>query len=827
MMNKKRLAALAMSAVMAAGTVSIPVNAADFSDGAAVQEEVAVQSVDVTEEDPDAVGAIEIEVVGWGDDMNTPSLTVKVNGEEETYTKGFEKQEIPATCTQKGGYKWYIEIYGEPFLSPLVETVDMLGHAYGEEYTREDPAATCTVDGTLKTFHKCTREGCGHEEEVGEVTIPAKGHTIDPNAETTKITYVVDETASTDDGKHPYNTELDSTGNVVLSEPTQPGAYIVRTEGLCTVCGEADTIEKLETLKAGVVKEKGIKIIATENIKDDVIYTEATFDNVAELPKAEDIELEECNKSASYTYVVYGTDGNIVNTVEVPVDAHHVFKPLTEKDYEPVDAKEDGYLTAKLNDKGELVVTNNTCLKDVKYNIKKTCSVCGNVVKEEKVAPKSTKHSLSKAVQTLQGTIQGYVNNKIVKDYDVLLDEIKAVDKNGKFVKVVNVTATCDKKGTADVEFYCQVCGEKAATVSGVEVTMEHHPATKTENRVEPTCQAEGSYDSISYCDRCGKELSKTHITLDKLAHTNESKETEVSIDFKGGTVYGDGKYKVGDKFDTVIGEEGVDKLPQLTAYVITNCTACHDNEKVLMDGEGKPAKAVDIKIVALTKETYDKYGSVIKAGNITVKATYTTAENETVTAETTVPYFSKTDLKIDDQAKNGLWKDEDGVYRYYINGDFAEDYAGIAEYGDGEFFVANGLLCKDANGLNLYDGTWYMLSGGQIQRNYTDLALYDGEWFYLTNGELDEEVNGLVNYDGGQFLVINGRLGREVNGLWQNFDGDWYYLANGQVQNQYTGVAQYDGAFFYVVNGVLDSDYNGTVEYDGETFKVVNGMLQ
>ena len=30
MMNKKRLAALAMSSVMDAGTVSIPVNAADF-----------------------------------------------------------------------------------------------------------------------------------------------------------------------------------------------------------------------------------------------------------------------------------------------------------------------------------------------------------------------------------------------------------------------------------------------------------------------------------------------------------------------------------------------------------------------------------------------------------------------------------------------------------------------------------------------------------------------------------------------------------------------------------------------------------------------------
>ena len=57
MMNKKRLAALAMSAVMAAGTVSIPVNAADFSDGTAVQEEVAVQSVDVTEDAADGVAS--------------------------------------------------------------------------------------------------------------------------------------------------------------------------------------------------------------------------------------------------------------------------------------------------------------------------------------------------------------------------------------------------------------------------------------------------------------------------------------------------------------------------------------------------------------------------------------------------------------------------------------------------------------------------------------------------------------------------------------------------------------------------------------------------
>ena len=37
MMNKKRLAALALSAVMATSTMSIPVYAGDFSDGATTE----------------------------------------------------------------------------------------------------------------------------------------------------------------------------------------------------------------------------------------------------------------------------------------------------------------------------------------------------------------------------------------------------------------------------------------------------------------------------------------------------------------------------------------------------------------------------------------------------------------------------------------------------------------------------------------------------------------------------------------------------------------------------------------------------------------------
>ena len=100
--------------------------------------------------------------------------------------------------------------------------------------------------------------------------------------------------------------------------------------------------------------------------------------------------------------------------------------------------------------------------------------------------------------------------------------KVNELGKDGKYAKVVNVTATCDKNGTADVELYCQVCGEKVTTISGVKVSMEHKYVTKSENKVEATCQSAGSYDSVTACERCGKEQSRKTITIQRLTHTNE-----------------------------------------------------------------------------------------------------------------------------------------------------------------------------------------------------------------------------------------------------------------------------------------------------------------
>ncbi len=47
-----------------------------------------------------------------------------------------------------------------------------------------------------------------------------------------------------------------------------------------------------------------------------------------------------------------------------------------------------------------------------------------------------------------------------------------------------------------------------------------HSPAAAVaENVVPATCTAEGSYDEVVYCLECGEEISRTHKTIDKIAH--------------------------------------------------------------------------------------------------------------------------------------------------------------------------------------------------------------------------------------------------------------------------------------------------------------------
>ena len=258
---------------------------------------------------------------------------------------------------------------------------------------------------------------------------------------------------------------------------------------------------------------------------------------------------------------------------------------------------------------------------------------------------------------------------------------------------------------------------------------------------------------------------------------------------------------KVGAEFTNEIGNDYTENGSLVTdgtvsAKVITNCAVCHNNEAVL-------EKDVTIEVKAVKNETTNVVtGKVTAPGSITLVATYK-EDDQTLTKEISLPYFSKAmDTTL---AYTGLHKDVDGVYRYYVDGDFAEDYSGIVDFDGNQYVVVNGVLCQDASGLNLVGD----------------------EWYFLTEGRIRTEVTQLVEYDGETFVFVDGRLAQEGNGLWIGEEGVWYFLSNGRVAKEHTGLAMYDNEWFYVVNGKLAVDYNGTVEYNGGTFKVVGGMVK
>ena len=81
------------------------------------------------------------------------------------------------------------------------------------------------------------------------------------------------------------------------------------------------------------------------------------------------------------------------------------------------------------------------------------------------------------------------------------------------------VEATCTKTGLTEGK-KCSVCGK--ILVAQTEVAMKAHtPAAAVQENVVPaTCTAKGSYESVVYCSVCSKELSRTKVDTDMIAHT-------------------------------------------------------------------------------------------------------------------------------------------------------------------------------------------------------------------------------------------------------------------------------------------------------------------
>lgn len=857
-LNKKKLAALAMSAVMAASTMPFPVMAEEFTSEAAVEDFADVPEQDA-EQSSDAYVVVPESIKFFYEGTGSMDVTYKRKNvatgaveEKEEKTTAVVEKETAATCTDPA-YVW-LKVTIDDVIYHSGKTDDKktafvkvengklsaaLGHDWdikdNEGYVDEYP--TCTEEGLAHYHAICKR--CNLDDPNHPVTLEKLGHKYGED----KVRYT-----------NLVNVEIKD-GKPQLIDILKDGTYTEVTYHVCVRCGQEEVI-KTENKTILAEKVTMSRVTAQEGLAATVDYIGWDPKYV---PENDKIELADCTKDGRYQITTYAKSAD--NEVFVPVSqrwvtvkAHHMIA----KTIEFKNAEDEKQCTVN---ETTLKVTNNSCWKTITYYEVDHCTaagcpndkcdtkqfLCHNT--DLKLVNRTEKTAKPEGEHIYNSDIEKIVKAEAAKtyaDYDMLV-QLAKTDKN--YVKVSDLTATCTKDGTAKVTLLCKICKHEGTTYTVNVKALGHDPQLPVEENVKKeTCQEMGQYDAVIYCGRCKEVLVRRTVKTPRHAHSNESyvsangvgvnddvTDATAYIKFIGNKVVDpkDGSYlsMVGKTLTSGnyagYGGEKTTNEFGIFAKAYTNCTECHDHEVELVTANNVTLKIVDVQ---KQKETGE-------AGSITIEASYTRtitngtagSKTEVITEQKQFPYFTTMESyqgRTEDIPLNGLYKDDNGVYRYYVNNEFAKDYSGIVEFNGEKFFVANGILASDANGLNEFGGKWYFLSNGQIQRTHTGLAEYNGEWFYIVNGRLDTAVNGLVPYNGGMFVFAEGRLCKQANGLWQDSDGTWYFLALGQVQTQHTGVAEYDGSFFYIRNGKLATDYNGTVEYDGAKFKVVAGQL-
>lgn len=874
-LNKKRLAALAMSAVMAASAVPFPVYAEELSAG----EDVVVSSEVVAEPTTEAV--VETPEVGKAaETIDETSITFYYNSDADygvefdwkdatgvvvrtekwtqadTGAKTVKKETVDATCTHGTQVVLKATINGKEWSDTVKEGTDLADHEYErkENVTRKP---TCTATGEAKITWVCK-----HCQKV-DPTRPEETVTLDKVAHnfTGETTYEVNTN---------WNTKLDDNGKPVLIDNTSNGYYY--TVQTCTVCGTVKT--KVE-LKATEFKYAYVDMDdkGTVNIKTNV--NTLINGNVAAVDKLQKdgktIELKDCEKDGAFVVKYYrniedkNNGENPVATETITVKAHHykthkafVFKSAEDKNKVEIkyDKKTDTY-----------TLTNKSCYETIEYKEVSLCDAFNckyeaYTLGKGEVTDYSLKgHAYEIATKELKPEgahqIDSEAKRKVeaaVKNGNVNFKELYEAIGNSKYVKVEAPENVCEKGGVVKVNYLCM--REENTVAETQEVTVLPGPHKEgvpaIENKVVATCEHGGSYDLVTRCVYCDKELSKTTEKTARLAHTNENavadkntaKDTTTTLEFVGDKLVDEnGYYLEKGNWTISVPAENTKKTFtvgktagfNITGNIYTNCKECNNHKVSVGDQSVKSLKVVEIQ----KEDSKGQNGYIVLEAVIGVPTEDKWENNpdnkwkEVKVTSAKIPYYSSMSAyegRVEDAVLNGLHKDEDGVYRYYVNGELQKDYTGMITDNGEKYLVVKGVLATDIDGLwfSDVDKVWYFFVEGHVRADYTGIALYDGEWFYVTNGKLDEGVTGLVPYNGGTFLFTDGRLRNDVNGLWQDINNpaDWYFLALGQVQNQYSGVAQYDGAFFVVKNGKLDTSYNGTIKYDGKTFKVVNGQL-
>ena len=863
MMNKKRLAALALSAVMATSTMSIPVYAGDFSDGATTEaapaasaftSDVEVPTAEPTEEAAEAVGDTS-ESTGTStedvqditfyyneDGIKDGTVTYVLPNGEKVTREGYVYKETPADCLHPATITYAIMIGNDEHYSKAftVKGSSALGEAGHKWKTRteyvEDHVPTHNTQGRIRTYRDCSV--CGETEELTKnkndgdpVSLP---HTLSD-----EISYAnIDNVKTDEDG----NVVFEEDGTAVLDDKNKTGSYDIVKYCTSEECaaerarkGEGRYYELVKHVDVAPTKGVYAKIIDydKEHIKTEMmgwIYYNPT--QQLPLTNFDNIELKDCTVGGWYTVEYFSTEGTETKEDDVAlsretkytVPAHHYSVYSTAEFKSAEDAAQ---CTVRYDNNGKnLVVKNQSCYQTIEYykvdhcqaegcNFKTVHEVEKGLEKGRFVGDHETDHMISRVAQTAEPagehTIKLDVYKQIEKQkndptfsklltYDALVNVIKGAED---YVKL-SAAPDCETGGTVIVSYICVSDKETIARTQEVKVVPTDHveDVAVRENYVAPTCDKAGSYDAVIKCKYCEKVLESDKKEIPRLTHTNEKKATYDNS----------GKYENDYTTDT-------------TAYLKFS-----GNKVVDVNGEALKG----ITDIYPDYEITDDEGNTLMV-NLPYAGKYAEKDNA-VGFKNDFGVGVWVYTKCAECGKHEIALDKDNAVKLKIvdvQKESANGKAGSitleATYKIQTAGENKGKTIKEEITVP-YFSTIEAYNGRLEEQPETPEEKLnglhwdeDGECRYYVDGEFQKDFSGILEYEGKSFVLDNGVLRRTASGL-NLIDDEWYYLTEGRIRTDVTQVVMYDGEWFYVTEGKLDTTVDDLVSYDGETFVYVDG---
>ena len=862
MMNKKRLAALALSAVMAASTMSFPVYAADFSDGATTTEaapavsaftsDVEVQTAEPVEETAPVVAAGDTNgkkvnkdsVTFWYNDKNHEDfeVTYKLEGDGTEYSVMANPDDAEykdADCVNYGQVRPKVTILGEEFESktwfdiptkpPL--TSDRQHHWDTIAKTETTKFPTHWTEGTGINTLECSICKAQMVDSKNPTTIPKQPHTLestvyyvptdengDPTADPAKCNVKVDEDGFV----------VMEDGHAVLIEKDKDGYFETRTYCSDSICkgmihgvpyGDLTTGYYVEANKVELAQQAYKAVIKKQSpeIETNLVGREFFYPTVS-LPLVEEseIELKDCRVGGTYTVAYYTKDGKRISDEVVNVAPHHyhVYHTAVFANQNQADQ-----CAVKTNKDGSISVTNNSCYLSVDYTDVEHCSAKGCYGYEHKLKTGTVEkpnclsgnsHVLSMTAKTAAPAEKHVINTKVKDEITAKVGDryltyaqlLTIISKNGGYAKL-SAAPDCEVGGTVTVSYICMVDKKEVVETQDIKVYPTNHKrAVPTREEkvdiVEPTCDSNGSYTAVVKCDICGKEIERRENVMIPRLPHTNEKDKNNEDNATAATIYEDDIYTDKTAYLKFVGDKVID----------FNGETVKDKAKAPFTMKNTdPTKVMQCVGTYATKDNpavfRDAFGVSVKV--------YTNCDE---CGHNEVALASQADVKLTvvDVQKEGANGKAGSItlkatYRTSekktIEAEYTVPYFSTIEAYNARLEEQPETPGSKINGLHLdSDGVWRYYKDSVLQSDYTGFVDYAGRTFYVINGELDQTLTRLII-----------------------FDNEWYYLIEGELTN-YTGVVLYDGEWFYVSKGRLDDTINGLVEYNGGLFVFVDGRL-